>query len=68
MPLKVRELKAALSKAGFRSRTAKGSHTYWTHTSLPGVHIPLAGQDGKDARPYQIDDVRDALRKLGRKL
>jgi len=65
MPLKLRELKAALSKAGFRSRTAKGSHTFWKHLALPGVHITLAGQDGRDARLYQIDDVRDALKRLG---
>lgn len=65
MPRKIRELKAALLKAGFHSRTAKGSHTVWKHPALRGVRITLAGHDGRDARPYQIDDVRDALKKLG---
>jgi predicted RNA binding protein YcfA (HicA-like mRNA interferase family) len=63
MPLKIRELKAALSKAGFVSRTAKGSDTVWRHAALPDGRITLAGKDGKDARPYQVDDIRDALKR-----
>lgn len=68
MPLKIRKLKAALSKAGFVMRPGKGSHTVWKHHALPGVEITLAGHDGDDAKPYQIDDVRDALKTLGGKL
>jgi predicted RNA binding protein YcfA (HicA-like mRNA interferase family) len=63
MPKKIRELKAMLRKAGFSSRPAKGSHTFWTHPAL-SIRITLAGSDGADAKPYQEDDVRDALRKL----
>lgn len=59
MPSKIRELKAALARAGFHSRTAKGSHTVWKHPALPGVRITLAG---KDAKPYQVDDVQTALK------
>jgi len=67
MPPKVRELKAKLSKAGFTPRKAKGSHTVWKHPDLPGVTVTISGQDGKDARPYLVDEVQDALKKLGRK-
>ena len=65
MPLKIRELKAALSKAGFQSRTAKGSHTVWKHPALPETRITLAGKDERDARDYQVNDVQDALKKVG---
>lgn len=65
MPVKVRKLKAALARAGFDSRSAKGSHTKWTHPQFPGVYVTLAGQDGDDAQRYQIDQVKNALRKVG---
>ncbi len=62
MPLKIRQLKAALSKAGFYSRSAKGSHTVWRHPTFPEIRVALSGKDGEDAQRYQIEDVRDALR------
>ena len=65
MPPKIRELKATLAKAGFKSRTAKGSHTVWKHPDLADVRITLAGKDGNDAKPYQIEEVENALKKLG---
>jgi predicted RNA binding protein YcfA (HicA-like mRNA interferase family) len=65
MPPKIRQLKANLSKAGFTQRPAKGSHTYWTHSALPGTEITLSGKDGNDAKPYQIKDIDNAIRKLG---
>jgi predicted RNA binding protein YcfA (HicA-like mRNA interferase family) len=65
MPLKIKKLKAALLRAGFYSRSAKGSHTIWRHPSDPSIRVTLSGKDGDDAQPYQIDDVRDALRKVG---
>ncbi|HCI78738.1 MAG TPA: type II toxin-antitoxin system HicA family toxin [Ktedonobacter sp.] len=68
MPLKIRKLKAALSKAGFYSRSAKGSHTVWRHPSSPAIRVALSGRDGDDAQQYQIEDVRDALRKVGKDL
>ncbi len=69
MPPKIRQLKATLSKAGFRWRPGKGSHTFWAHLSLPpGEEVTLSGNDGEDAKPYQIKDVRNALRKLGKNL
>jgi predicted RNA binding protein YcfA (HicA-like mRNA interferase family) len=65
MPVKVRELKAMLSRAGFDWRPAKGSHTYWTHPLLPDFRLSIAGKDGQDAEKYQIRAVKDALRKIG---
>ena len=65
MPPKIKKLKAALAKAGFRWRPGKGSHTFWAHPHLPGEEITLSGNNGDDAKPYQIKDVRDALKKLG---
>ncbi len=68
VPLKIKKLKAALSKAGFYSRSAKGSHTMWKHPAFPELRVALSGRDGSDAQQYQIDDVRDALRKVGKDL
>ncbi len=66
MPPKIRQLKAALSKAGFLFRPGKGSHTVWTHPALPEVEITLAGNDGNDAKPYQVKDVQKNLERLKR--
>jgi predicted RNA binding protein YcfA (HicA-like mRNA interferase family) len=66
MPQKVRQLKATLSRAGFISRSAKGSHTKWFHPQFPTAFVVLSGKDGDDARGYQIEDVQDALRKVGK--
>jgi predicted RNA binding protein YcfA (HicA-like mRNA interferase family) len=63
MPKKIRELKVMLRKAGFFCRSAKGSHTIWEHSDLPGS-IVLSGGDGDDAKPYQEKDVRAILKKL----
>jgi len=67
MPQKIRQLKAALSKAGFSQRKAKGSHTVWKHPALPRVSVTVSGKDGNDAKPYQVDEVEDALTQLRRK-
>jgi predicted RNA binding protein YcfA (HicA-like mRNA interferase family) len=66
MPVKIRKLKAAPSKAGFYARSAKGSHTKWIHPHFPGVYVILSGNDGNDAQQYQIEDTQDALRKVGK--
>ncbi len=68
MPIKIKKLKAALSRAGFYSRSAKGSHTIWRHPGLPNVRVTLSGKDGNDAQEYQIKDVQDALKQLGEML
>ncbi len=65
MPPKIRELKAALSKAGFIMRPGKGSHTVWLHPALPAEKVTISGKDGDDADKYQIRLVRHVLDKLG---
>ena len=67
MPPKIRQLKAALAKAGFTMRPAKGSHTVWTHPALPEEEITLSGKDGSDAKPYQVKDIQAILNLLERK-
>jgi predicted RNA binding protein YcfA (HicA-like mRNA interferase family) len=67
VPQKVRQLKSSLSKAGFYLRPGKGSHTVWKHILLPGTEVTISGKDGDDAKPYQVKDVRNALRDLERK-
>lgn len=56
VPLKIRELKAKLSRAGFTQRSGKGSHTVWDHPSLSDP-VTISGHDGHDAKPYQIKEV-----------
>lgn len=68
MPPRIRELKAWRRRAGFvwRRDRGKGSHTIWTHQSLPGLNVVLSGGDGNDAKEYQERDVRQALAALDR--
>ena len=68
MPPKIRQLKATSSKAGFRWRSGKGSHTFGRIPAYRRGKKSLSGNDGEDAKPYQIKDVRNALRKLGKNL
>jgi len=68
VPVKIRELKARLRKAGFYSRPGKGSHTVWKHPDLPGVRLVLSGADSDDAQRYQEADVQSTLEKLRDKL
>lgn len=63
MPKKIRQLKAMLRKAGFYSRSGKGSHTVWEHPKLK-EELALSGNDGDDAKAYQEMKVQKFLRKL----
>ncbi len=65
MPQKIRELKGMLAKAGFTCRPGKGSHTVWTHPRLPRA-VVLSGNDGDDARRYQEQQVKAAIREVER--
>ena len=65
MPVKIRELKAKLSRAGFSWRPGKGSHTVWTHPNLSDIRVTISGKDGDDAERYQIMQVNNALKRLG---
>ena len=56
-----------LKKAGFTSRSGKGSHTVWSHPSL-NDSITILSKDGKDAERYHdqnqsmIDSLIDRFR------
>lgn len=63
MPKKIKELKSMLKKAGFISRSGKGSHTVWSHPLLE-YSLTISGKDGKDADRYQEKDVKNALKDL----
>jgi predicted RNA binding protein YcfA (HicA-like mRNA interferase family) len=60
MPPKVRELVAALERAGFVHRGGKGSHRNFVH---PGVSRPvtISGALGGDAKKYQVRAVSAAI-------
>ncbi|WP_036488206.1 type II toxin-antitoxin system HicA family toxin [Myxosarcina sp. GI1] len=63
--MKIRKLKSKLSKAGFvclRNR-GKGSHRIYRHPNC-SVFVIQSGQDGQDAKPYQIKNVRLALQQI----
>lgn len=62
MPRKVRQLESDLRRAGFAvdPDRGKGSHGWWMHPT--GVRVTLAGRSGADAKDYQEQDVRDAIR------
>ena len=64
MPRKVRDLRADLRRAGYRpiKGGGKGSHTKMRHPLVPGS-VTIAGHDGDDAKPYQEQDVADAIQK-----
>lgn len=67
MRQKVRQLKSALAKAGFMSRSAKGSHTYWEHAANPDLYITISGHDGDDAEKYQERDVKKLIEEAKRR-
>ncbi len=58
MPSKIRELLAALRRAGFVDRG--GSHHNFVHPrcSMP---VTVSGALGDDAKPYQIRQVQAAI-------
>ena len=64
MPKKIRELRSALSKAGFRVVRTKGSHQRWLHPLLPELPLTIAGKDGDDAKLYIEKEVNEKLAKL----
>lgn len=66
MPKKIRELKQMLQKAGFRSRTGKGSHSNWYHPLYEG-RITLSGKDGSDAKTYLEKRIIEAIQQIQRR-
>lgn len=65
MPRKLRELRRDLRRAGFRIDRQVGSHEVWKHLDYPSIRgANIAAKDSADAKPYQEDEVRSALRDL----
>jgi predicted RNA binding protein YcfA (HicA-like mRNA interferase family) len=56
--MKVRTLKSLLRRGGFCCRAGKGSHSIWTYPARPDLRLVLAGNDGDDAKPYQLTRAR----------
>jgi predicted RNA binding protein YcfA (HicA-like mRNA interferase family) len=61
MPPKIRELIAALNRAGFSDRGGKGSHRNFIHPRT-GAQVTLSGRSGGDAQAYQVRAVRNAVK------
>lgn len=61
MPKKIRELEAALKKAGFTLSPGKGSHRKWRHPS--GAQFNMSGIAGHDAKRYQEKGVAEEIQK-----
>lgn len=64
MPRRIRDLKAELRNAGARQTGQERSHTKWKRPLVPGTLLVLSGHEGDEAKPYQIRDLRDALRRI----
>jgi predicted RNA binding protein YcfA (HicA-like mRNA interferase family) len=61
-----RDLERLLTRLGFRLDRIAGSHHIYLH---PQVSRPINIQPlGKDAKPYQIRQLRDIIREFGLKL
>jgi predicted RNA binding protein YcfA (HicA-like mRNA interferase family) len=64
MPRKIRQLIAALERAGFVNQGGKGSHRKFTHPT--GPRVTISGNAGDDAKHYQERDLRQALQAVNR--
>lgn len=63
MPRKKRDIKREYRKAGFNERPGKGDHTIFTHPLLRDTYA-VDGADGKDVKPYDEQQLRQAKRDL----
>jgi predicted RNA binding protein YcfA (HicA-like mRNA interferase family) len=59
MPPKISILEKQLIKAGFLNFAGKGSHRKYIHTD--GGIVVMSGKPSREARPYQIKLVREAI-------
>ena len=62
MPPKIRELIAELERNGFTNRGGKGSHRNFEHYS--GFRVTILGKSGDDAKMYQEQLVKKAIKKV----
>ena len=61
-----RDLQRLLEKLGFRLARVSGSHHIYVHANVPR---PMNVQSaGKDAKPYQIRQLRDIIEEFALKL
>jgi predicted RNA binding protein YcfA (HicA-like mRNA interferase family) len=65
MPRKIRELIRDLERAGFVNRGGKGSHRNFVHPNLIEP-VTLSGREGDDAKLYQEQAVRRAIKESER--
>ena len=61
MPRKLRQLRADLKAAGAYIASQEGSHQKWKHPKVTAP-VELAGNDGKDAKHYQEQQVKQFIR------
>lgn len=62
MPPKIKELMKILESVGFINRGGRGSHRNYRHPK--GVNLTISGKLGGDAKPYQEEDVKKALKRI----
>jgi predicted RNA binding protein YcfA (HicA-like mRNA interferase family) len=61
-----RDLQRLLEKLGFRLNRISGSHHIYIHPRVPRpINLQAAG---KDAKPYQIRQLRDMIEEFGLRL
>lgn len=63
MPPKVRELIAELQRNGFINRGGKGSHRVYYNSRYTKI-VTVSGKEGNDAKPYQVKQVKEAIREV----
>jgi predicted RNA binding protein YcfA (HicA-like mRNA interferase family) len=61
MPRNIRELIGDLERAGFTRRSGKGSHRNFSHPKV-SKPITISGKPGDDARQYQEQAVKRAIK------
>ena len=62
MPPKIKELVAELERNGFTNRGGKASHRNFEHFS--GFRVTISGKSGDDAKKYQEQLVKNAIKKV----
>lgn len=67
MPRKIRELIQELKEAGFYEIRGggKGAHRKFAHVKYAGA-VTLSGQSGDDAKLYQEQQVKQAVKRVKR--
>jgi hypothetical protein len=64
MPRKKRDIRRDYRQMGFVERKGKGSHSTVFAHPLVRKNFSVAGTDGQDAKRYDEENLREALRLL----